>query len=119
MARPTKYSSLSDLKVLLPQSTQDGAVSPKHQITKEPWHDGKGKAVRLRLDTKGRKGKVVTLILDLHHNPDTLDVLAGALKRHCGAGGTVREGTIEIQGDQRDKASELLRALNYRVKTSS
>jgi translation initiation factor 1 len=58
---------------------------------------------------------VVTLIIGLQHNPQTVDALAGTLKRHCGAGGTVREGTIELQGDQRERAGELLRALNYRV----
>jgi translation initiation factor 1 len=80
-------------------------------------HDGKGRAVQVRLDTNGRKGKTVTLVENLQHNPQTLDDIARILKQHCGAGGTVKEGHIEIQGDQRQRVAEKLRAMNYVVKT--
>ena len=115
MARQRKYTSLAELRDLIPQSTPVGTASPSPEGNLRPWRDGKGKALRILLDTKGRKGKVVTLVIGLQHNPQTIADLAGALKRHCGAGGTVREGTIEIQGDQREKAAEYLRELNYRV----
>ncbi len=79
-------------------------------------HDGKGKTVRVSLDTKGRKGKTVTLISGLRHNPATMEGIARILKQYCGAGGTVKEGNIEIQGDQRVKVAEKLRGLRYVVK---
>ncbi|KAF0138743.1 MAG: translation initiation factor 1, partial [Stygiobacter sp.] len=82
----------------------------------EKIHDGNGKNVRVFLDTKGRKGKNVTIVSGLQHNPTILEEIARALKQYCGAGGTVKEGNIEIQGDQRIKVSEKLQELNYTVK---
>jgi translation initiation factor 1 len=81
-------------------------------------HDGKGKSVHVMLDTHGRKGKSVTVVIGLHHNPTTLEDIARILKQHCGAGGTVKDGTIEIQGDQRVRASAKLKELNYLIKVS-
>ncbi len=78
-------------------------------------HDGKGKKVRVWLDTQGRKGKVVTIVSGLQHNPDTMDDIARILKQHCGAGGTVKERNVEIQGDQRKRVGEKLTELNYVV----
>jgi translation initiation factor 1 len=78
-------------------------------------HDGKGKKVKVWLDTHGRKGKVVTIVSGLMHNPDTIEDIARMLKQYCGAGGTVKNRTIEIQGDQRQRLSEKLRELNYVV----
>lgn len=78
-------------------------------------HDGKGKKVKVWLDTQGRKGKVVTVISGLMHNPDTMEDIARLLKQHCGAGGTVKEKNIEIQGDQRKRIQEKLQELNYVV----
>ena len=70
----------------------------------------------VRIDTKGRKGKQVTLVEGLEHNPDTMEDIARILKQHCGAGGTVKQRVIEIQGDQRQRVAERLRELNYVVK---
>ncbi len=78
-------------------------------------HDGKGKKVRVWLDTQGRKGKVVTIVSGLQHNPDTMEDIARILKQHCGAGGTVKGRNVEIQGDQRKRVSEKLIELNYVV----
>lgn len=78
-------------------------------------HDGKGKKVRVWLDTHGRKGKVVTIISGLMHNPNTMEDIARLLKQHCGAGGTVKQKNIEIQGDQRKRIEEKLEELNYVV----
>ncbi len=79
-------------------------------------HDGKGKKVRVWLDTQGRKGKMVTVVSGLMHNPHTMNDLARILKQHCGAGGTVKNGNIEVQGDQRKRVEEKLKELNYGVK---
>jgi translation initiation factor 1 len=105
-----KLKSLSDLRQLLPDSSQ-----PLPEPLTET-HDGKGKIVRLSLDTKGRKGKAVTLVSGLHYNPDTMREIARILKEHCGTGGTVKDGTIELQGDQRVRAGEKLQKMNYVVK---
>ncbi len=79
-------------------------------------HEGKGKSVRIVLDRKGRKGKTVTLVTGLQHNPDTMKELAHLLKERCGTGGTVKDGNIELQGDQRERAGEELEKMNYAVK---
>jgi len=67
-------------------------------------------AVRVVRQTAGRGGKAVTVITGLALGEPELAALAGELKRRCGSGGTVREGTIEIQGEHRDTlVAELLR----------
>ena len=109
-----KLRSLSDLNELLPESEKK--KSAFHENVRLQSHDGKGKTVRIVLDTKGRKGKSVTVVNGLQHNPATLDEIARILKQYCGAGGTVKDGNVEIQGDQRSRVSEKLREMNYVVK---
>ena len=58
--------------------------------------------VRVGRQTKGRKGSGVTVITGLPLSAAEMAELASDLKRRCGSGGTVRDGTIEIQGDHRD-----------------
>lgn len=72
--------------------------------------------VRLTRETKGRKGKGVTLICGLGLEVDALKKLAKALKQKCGSGGAVKNGFIEIQGEQRDLIEKELLARGYRVK---
>jgi translation initiation factor 1 len=74
--------------------------------------------VRLGRETKGRKGKGVTLITGLSLPDDELLKLASDLKRRCGSGGTLRDGVIEIQGDHRDILLEELRKRGHTVKRS-
>jgi translation initiation factor 1 len=109
-----KLQSLSELASLLSEEEKKILQLSTPKIKKN--HDGKGKSVRVFLDTKGRKGKNVTIIAGLQHNPDTIEEIARTLKQFCGAGGTVKEGNIEIQGDQRKKVSETLQEMNYSVK---
>ena len=101
--------AITDLSKLLPEGYSPAPKAPA-------GHDGKGKSVRLLLDKKGRKGKTVTLVTGLQHNPATIEEIARTLKQYCGSGGTVREGVIEIQGDQREKIAIRLREMNYVVK---
>ncbi len=70
----------------------------------------------VKRDRKGRGGKTVTVIYGLQHTPATYKELLGVLKTVCGAGGTIKENELEIQGDQRDKVAEKLYALGYKVK---
>ncbi len=72
--------------------------------------------VRISLDRKGRKGGVVSLITGLPGSDEELKALAAELKRRCGAGGTVKDGAIEIQGDHRDALVEALKAKGFVVK---
>lgn len=74
--------------------------------------------VRVGRETKGRAGKGVTVITGLPLAPAQLEELARQLKRRCGSGGTVRSGTIEIQGDHRDTLVAELIALGYAAKRS-
>jgi translation initiation factor 1 len=70
--------------------------------------------VRLFRDSKRRRGKTVTVVEGVP--PAAVDELAATLKRLCGAGGTVVDGAIEIQGDHRDRLRTKLTELGYRVK---
>ena len=103
-----KHRSLSDLEQLV-DALSISTVPPKGQ------HDGKGSTVHVLLDTHGRKGKSVTIVSGLRHNPTTMEEIGRILKQYCGAGGTIKEGKIEIQGDQRKRVSVKLRELNYKV----
>ena len=74
--------------------------------------------VRVRRETKGRKGKGVTVITGVGLDREGLAKLAGELKQMCGAGGTVKGSVIEIQGDHRDLLVEELKRRGYVVKRS-
>jgi translation initiation factor 1 len=72
--------------------------------------------VRISRDRAGRGGKVVTVIHGLPERGATLEARGSELRRLCGAGGTVKDGTVEIQGNHRDRVAQHLRALGYTVK---
>jgi len=74
--------------------------------------------VRVGRQTKGRKGKGVTVVSGLPLGQADLEKLARELKKRCGSGGTVRDGTIEIQGEHRDTLVEELGRRGYSVKRS-
>ena len=80
---------------------------------------GSGKAdniVRVQLDTKGRKGKGVTVVSGVPLTDDALAQLGKQLKAQCGAGGTVKDGVIEVQGDHREVVMAALQKLGYTAK---
>lgn len=72
--------------------------------------------VRVRLETKGRKGKGVTVITGLPLALPELTELGKQLKKKCGTGGTIKEGSIEIQGDHCDNLMEELKKQGWTVK---
>ncbi len=78
-----------------------------------PAGDG---VVRVSRQTKGRKGKGVTVITGVPLAGDDLGALGKQLKQRCGAGGTVRDGVIEIQGDHRDLLVAELEKKGWKVK---
>jgi translation initiation factor 1 len=98
-------------------STRSGdlrrAVSPP-PVTQSP--PPQQQTARLALDKSHRRGKVVTVVSNLVLTEADLEALARSLKTLCGAGGTVKDGTIEVQGDHRDRIADHLAQLGYKVK---
>ena len=95
-------------------STGSGKVS-------QPDTPGKPQApkdgiVRISRETKGRKGKGMTIITGVPLQGDDLKDLAKQLKQKCGTGGTVKGDVIEIQGDHRDKLVDELTDRGWTVK---
>lgn len=74
--------------------------------------------LRVQATRAGRKGKTVTVITGFQHKPDTLTKLLKQLKAKCGSGGTVKNNTLEIQGEHKELLVTLLSQLGYKVKIS-
>jgi translation initiation factor 1 len=74
--------------------------------------------VRISRETKGRGGKAVTVVRGLAMDVSDLAALAKQLKAACGSGGTVKDGTVEVQGDHADKVAAFLQAKGHQVKRS-
>jgi translation initiation factor 1 len=72
--------------------------------------------VRITREKGGRGGKTVTVVRGLPERGPALEARAAELKRLCGAGGTLRDGQLEIQGDHRERIAQRLRNLGYTVK---
>jgi translation initiation factor 1 len=104
-------------------STEHGRICPNcgrplDQCTckkRQPAPQGDG-IVRVRLESKGRRGKTVTTISGVLLESEALKKLAGELKTQCGAGGAVKDGVIEIQGDHAARVITELKNLGYTVK---
>ena len=94
-------------------STEIGKITAKNESEKPPESDG---IIRIRVETKGRKGKGVSVIWGFTLDQGQLKSLASTLKQHCGTGGSVKQWTIEIQGDHRQKLKTKLESLGYTVK---
>lgn len=109
----TVYST--DYGRLCPSCGQPRAQCVCRQTPHVPKGDG---MVRVGRETKGRKGKGVTIITGVPLDADGLQKLAKQLKQKCGAGGSVKDGVIEIQGDHRDALLEELQKQGYTAKRS-
>lgn len=118
-----KVSSLTVLSGLV-YSTETGRHCPNcgHPIAncickKAPLEIGDG-IVRIRRETKGRGGKTVTTVSGITLAEEALKELTTALKRRCGTGGTLKQGTIEIQGDHVEILLLELTHKGFKVKKS-
>ena len=69
-----------------------------------------------KFETKGRKGKGVTIIEGFEANSKLIDFWAKKMKKTCSVGGSVKQDTILIQGNQREKIMGLLRDNGFKVK---
>lgn len=94
-------------------STETGRIKPEEQKIERPKGDG---IVRVLRQTKGRKGKGVSIVTGLDLDDAPLKLLAAELKKVCGCGGSVKDGTIEIQGDAREKIKAHLEKKGHTVK---
>ena len=96
-------------------STESGRIK-QNGPTQKPTAQKNDGIVRLRREVKGRGGGKVIVISGIPLSAPEVKELAGALKKKCGCGGTVKESIIEIQGDHRDVLVAELQARGFRVK---
>ena len=96
------------------ESQPTEAPAPERPAAKEPAK--KPVNVKVGRETAGRRGKGVTTVFDVPLDENSLRELATLLKQRCGTGGTVKDGRIEIQGDQRERIVAELERLGYKVK---
>lgn len=109
-----------------PRTTFRGVVlrSPALERARKDGHKAApsakadGTRVRVGREVAGRGGKGVTVVSGLPGDEAQLEEMAGRLKRLCGAGGAVRDGVIEIQGDHRDRLVAELCKLGFGAKRS-
>ncbi len=79
------------------------------------WTPPEKQTARIAVE-KRKRGKKVTVVRGLSAAESDLPSLLTTLKSHCGAGGTLKEDEIEIQGEQRDRVRDVLRQIGYRVR---
>lgn len=96
-------------------STETGRVKDESRLSAPASPAGDG-VVRLKRESKGRGGKTVTLVTGLDLAPAPLKTLTTELKKLCGTGGALKDGIIEIQGEQREKIKPFLEAKGFTVK---
>ena len=98
------YSTNPDFKFEEEEIIEEETLLPKDQ------------KLVVALEKKGRGGKQVTVVNGFIGKEDDLEALGKTLKTKCGVGGSVKDGQILIQGDQREKVTNILTALGYKAK---
>ncbi len=96
-------------------STETGRIRPENLKKNAPLPAGDG-IVRLRREKKGRGGKIVTTISGIQKNSQELKALLKLMQKHCGSGGTIKNGIIEIQGDHLDTLLAMLGEQGFKAK---
>ncbi|MBD5302796.1 MAG: translation initiation factor [Bacteroides sp.] len=105
---------LGQLRENLPSGpeTQDNSLSDTDTDTAPAT---KRDVLHVVIEKKGRKGKTATIVEGFTCSDDELAVVAGNLKKKLGVGGSSRGGEILIQGDFKERVTELLRTEGYRI----
>jgi translation initiation factor 1 len=93
--------------------SSDGGRVHEEKAAEPTLIDGKVRIVR---ESKGRRGKTVTIIRGLALDPTELAELAGELKKRCGVGGSAKDGEITIQGDKQEIVAAELEKRGYRMR---
>ena len=96
-------------------STETGRIKQHSDPSPQIQTDG---IIRIRRETKGRKGKGVTTVSGFDLDANKLKSIAKQLKKACSTGGTIKDNVIEIQGDHRDILKLQLDKMGYQVKLS-
>lgn len=94
----------------------DPNFSFDHSAEAEETLEPSKQQLKIRLDTKHRAGKAVTLITGFIGKNEDLEDLGKKLKSFCGTGGSAKDAEIIVQGDQRDKVLQWLTKNNYKAK---
>lgn len=97
-------------------STNPNFQYEQEEIQEEETPAPKDQKLIVAIDKKGRAGKQVTAVTGFVGKESDLQDLGKMLKAKCGVGGSVKEGTILVQGDQRDKITAILIGLGYKAK---
>lgn len=107
--------SNSDKKIVYQEFGNDNSAATERPIQELPPQQ---QNLRIQATRTGRKGKTVTVITGFQAKPETLADLVKQLKTQCGTGGTVKDNTIEIQGEHKQKILEIVTKLGYKAKIS-
>ncbi|SRR5690606_16765538 len=99
------YSTADDFNYVGAESSEEIDTLPNQQ-----------QRLKVFLDRKARKGKVVTIVEGFVGTDEDLNDLAKKLKQKCGVGGSAKEGEILVQGDFKTKIFEILKSEGYQVK---
>ena len=107
-----KLNSLSDLSTI-----KFDNLSPNKEDIINPIEEEFEKLYfELYFSKKGRSGKIVTLVKGIDMDKDTLTYISKNLKRKLSVGGSIKDGEIIIQGNNRDKIEEILLKMGHSVK---
>ena len=109
-----KKMRLEDLKGMVYSTDPDNI--PEEEIVEIPALENHAQKLYVSLDKKQRGGKKVTLVEGFLGHEDDLADLGKELKKLCGTGGSVKDGDIIVQGDNRDKIVAYLQKEGYAVK---
>lgn len=98
------YSTDPDFNYAREENVEEATLEPSRQ------------RLTVTIDRRNRGGKQVTLVSGFIGTQEDLAALGKALKVKCGVGGSAKDGEITVQGDLRDKVTELLKGMGYNAK---